>query len=149
MAPAALHRPLAADAAELVASVPVDLGPALGQDACFGERELHGGRARLFEPPRVVQIELVARVTKLGDIDGEMRHALQLPEEDGRDVDLQARDLRCGQPPEARFRRGMDQHIELPEWQKPSSSVDGLRIQPLLIPTLRVTTVKWVASKDM
>ena len=73
---AALHRPLAADAAELVAPVPVQLCPALCQDTGLREAELRGGGARLLKTPRFIQIEFMLRVVELRDVDGEMRHAL-------------------------------------------------------------------------
>ena len=57
MAAAPLDRPLAAHAAKLVASVPVDLRSALRQDAGFGRTQLCGRGPRLFEPPGLIRIQ--------------------------------------------------------------------------------------------
>jgi hypothetical protein len=82
-----LYRPLAAHATKLVASVPVDLRSALRQDAGFGWAQLCGCGPRLFEPPGLIQPQLVLRVAELRDIDGEVRHAVDLTEKHRGDVD--------------------------------------------------------------
>ena len=61
VATTALDSPLAAHAAELVASVPVELGSALGQDAGLCRAEARGRGPALFKPPRLLQLQLVAR----------------------------------------------------------------------------------------
>ena len=64
---ATLDRPLAAYAAELVASVPVDLRSALRQDTGFGGAQLRSRGPRLFEPPGLIEIQFVLRVAELRD----------------------------------------------------------------------------------
>ena len=82
-----LDRPLAAHAAKLVASVPVDLRSALRQDAGFGGAQLCGRSPRFFEPPGLIEIQFVWRVAELRNIDGEVRHAVVLAEEHRRNID--------------------------------------------------------------
>jgi hypothetical protein len=45
--------------------VPVDLRPALRQNAGFGRVELCGRGPRLFKPPRLIQIQFVLGVAEL------------------------------------------------------------------------------------
>jgi hypothetical protein len=146
---APLDRPLAAHAAKLVASVPVDLRPALRQDAGFSRAQLRGRGSCLFKAPRLIQIQFVLRIAKARDIDGKVRDSIHLAEEHGRHVDAEALDLDRAQPTKARFGLGADQHIELPERQKTALGVIGLRLKPLLITPLDITTVKRVSSKHM
>src|SRR5262245_44117578 len=115
---AALHRSLATYAAELVASMPVELCPALRQDAGFAGAELSGRGAGLFKPPRFIQVQLMSWVAELGDIDGEMRHALREPQEHRRHIDLKTGNLGGMQPSKMWLRIGTDQHIKLPERQE-------------------------------
>jgi hypothetical protein len=93
VATTALHRPLAAHAAELVASVPVELGPALRQDPGFCRPEVRGCGPCLFKPPRLIQIQFVSGVAELRDVNGEVRDPFQQTEKHGRDVDLKSHDL--------------------------------------------------------
>src|SRR6266540_4306008 len=93
VATTALHRPLAAHAAELVSSVPVELGLALRQDAGFCGAEVRGRGPCLFKPPRLIQIQFVSGVAELREINGEVRDALQHTEENGRYVNLKSHDL--------------------------------------------------------
>jgi hypothetical protein len=146
---APLDRPLAAHAAKLVASVPIDLRSTLRQDAGFGRAQLHGRGPRLLEPPHLIQIQFVLRVAKLRDIDGEVRDAVHLTEEHWGDVDPQGLDLVRAQPPKARFGLGPHQYIELPEGQKTALGVLGLHLKPPLITALDITAVKRVSSKHM
>jgi hypothetical protein len=57
-----LLRTLTAHAAELMASVPIELGPTLRQDPGLGKAEMRGRGTRLFKPPRLLQVQLVLRV---------------------------------------------------------------------------------------
>src|SRR5262245_58454551 len=56
---------LAAHAAELMASVPVELGSTLGQNTSLGSTEAGCCGSGIFKSPCLIQIQLVARVAKL------------------------------------------------------------------------------------
>src|SRR5262245_34379295 len=62
---AALLGALAAHAAELMASVPVELGPTLGQNTSLSRAESGCRGSGIFKPPCLIQIQLVAWVAEL------------------------------------------------------------------------------------
>jgi hypothetical protein len=142
-----LHGPLAADAAKLVASVPIDLGSTLRQNAGFDGSQLCSRGPRFFEAPGLIQVQFMLRVTELRNIDGEVRHAVLLAEKHRWDIDPQALNVARAQPAKAGLGLAMQQHVELPQRQETATRVLRLRLEPLLIPALDVTTVKRITSK--
>jgi hypothetical protein len=82
-----LGGPLAAHAAKLVASMPVDLRSTLRQNAGFCGAQLCGRSSRFFKPPGLIEIQFVWRVAELRNIDGEVRHAVVLAEKHRRNID--------------------------------------------------------------
>ena len=88
-------------------------------------------------------------VAKLRDIDGEVRHTLDVDRETPAARRSRGADLGWAQPAEPRLRLGMDQHIELPKRQETALRDAGLRIKPMLITPLYITAVKRISSKYM
>src|SRR5262249_10527079 len=143
------HRPLAAHAAELVASVPVELSPALGQNAGLCGAEAGSRGPSLFKSPRLLQVQLVAWVAQLRHIDSEVRHVIEKTEEDGWHVNIEACDVGRTDPPKPRLLLALDEHIELPERQETAPWIHGLFIKPLLITAVRIPAVKRISSKHV
>src|SRR5215831_3306274 len=83
LAATALLGALAADAAELMASVPVELGPALGQNTGLSRTEGGCRGPGIFKPPCLIQIQLVLRVAELRHVDGKVCNVILQTEKHG------------------------------------------------------------------
>ena len=94
--------------------MPVDLGAALGDDARLGSAQLRGGAASVFKTPVAGQTQLFARLVQSRYVNGEMRHAVQKAQKDGRHtVNARSQHLRR-QPTELHARFFPYQDIQLP-----------------------------------
>ena len=76
-------------------------------------------------------------------------YVIEQTEEYGRHVNIEASDVGRTHPPEPRLRCSVDEHIELPERQETAPGVGGLRLKPLLITAIGVTTVQRIPSKHV
>ena len=129
--------------------MPVDLGAALGDDTRLGSAQLRGGAASVFKTPVAGQTQLFARLLQSRHIDGEMCHAVQKTQKNGR-LAVNARSQRLRrQPAEFRARIFPHQDIQLPQGQKSAVRVPRLLVQPPLIAALHVAVVERVPSKHM
>ena len=145
MPPRALRRALAAYAAELVAVMPVHLGAALRNDSRLGAEELGGGAAGLLKTPVTAQAQLFVRLLQSRHVNGEMRHAVQKAQEDGRHAVHAGGQRLRRQPPQPHARIVPHQDIQLPERQESALRVPRLRLQPPLVAALHVAVVERIA----
>src|SRR5262249_34504311 len=140
---------LAAHAAELMASVPIELGPTLGQNTGLSSAEGGCRGPGLFKPPWLIQIQLVERIAELRYIDSKVRSVVLQTEKHGWHDNIEAGNIGRTDPPEPCLLRRLDEYIELPERQEAAPSVTGLLIKPLLITAIHITAVQWIPSKHM
>src|SRR5262249_49927118 len=149
LAATALLGALAAHAAELMASVPVELGPTLGQNTSFSRTERGCGGPGLFKPPWLIQIQLVERIAELRHVDSKVRNVVLQTEKHRWHSNIEAGNIGRTNPPEPCLLRRLDEYIELPERQETTPSVVGLLIKPLLITAIHITAVQRIPSKHM
>src|SRR5215510_10829299 len=116
LAAAPLLSALAAHAAELMASVPVELGPTLGQNTSLSRAESGCRGSGIFKPPCLIQIQLVAWVAELRHVDGKVCNVVLQTEKHGWHGNVEASNIGRTDPPEPCLLRSLDKDIELPEW---------------------------------
>src|SRR4030095_11176530 len=113
---AALLGALATHAAELMASVPVELGPTLGQNTSLSRAESGCRGAGIFKPPCLIQIQLVARVAELRHVDGKVRNVVLQTEKHRWYSNVEAGHIGRTDPPRPCLLRPPEKELWQPGW---------------------------------
>ena len=133
-----------------MAAVPDDLGAGLGHHPRLHIGEQVGGGARIDKPtPVALQIS-----RRLRNINGEVAHAVQQPEEQRSGVNTQLPHLFRGQPTQAplaavRCRQVQHRHIRVSQRQELAGWVGQHVGEPLIVSSLVVAAVQGVAGVDV
>jgi hypothetical protein len=144
-----LLRGLPADTAEAVALVPTDLRPALRHNPGRFRAEVRRRAAGLLKLPGVAKMEFIKGFLDVGDVQGKMGNAILKAEKHRRDAHMEGFNGRRAEPSKLERRLGLDQDIELTEWQNAALRMFGLGIEPRLITALCIAAIKRVTGKDM
>ena len=119
--------------------MPADLCAALRDDAGLLRLESHCGCSRVFEAPRVVEVQLVHRVAEFRHVDREVRNPVEQAEEDRRNGDVEPRDVGAGQPAEPQPIRVVHQHVQSRQRQIAAVGTAFRGIEPRRVAPLRVS----------
>ena len=132
-----------------MALVPVQVGPGVGDDPRLLSAEELGGRPRVLVSPfgRVLQLGGCAAVGR--DVDDEVGHLPQEPQEDGISVDSQPVQVPGAQPPQACAGALHDGYVQLPHGKEPAGGITGPVEEPLLVPALGLSPVEGIAGVDV
>ena len=136
----------AADAAEAMAVMPVDLGAGLGDDAGVGGRQDGAGSADFFELESV-QVELGDGVIEFADIDGEVGGGVAKTEEAGFDGDARARDPVRRQPGGGDRVVSGEKNVEIPEGQEAAGGIADPGAEPGVVATNAFAAIEGVGAE--